>query len=827
MGGVVTYTDVVSTGNLLLVRGYDENGRRYQERIKYKPFLFKSIDGHSHSEYTTIRGEPVERMDFDSMPQARNYVKHNAAMFQIYGMTNFVYPYIWESCGDKTKNPEHIKTCFIDIEVGSNSGFPQPEDALHPVTSICMGIGGKHFIFGCGNYTPHKDSITYVKCDTERQLLSRFLYTWAKLDFDIIVGWNSEAFDIPYLVNRIKRIFGERGIARLSPWGMVTPRVVQAAHGKEFQTYDIAGIASIDYLALYKKFSFIPQESYRLDNVANVDLGEAKLDYSEYTSLRELYEQNFQRFAEYNFTDVELIEKLDGRHNLLSLMIMLAFDAGVNFGDTLGSVRLWDVLTHNYLMDKKIVIDPMREHQKSEQYAGAYVKEPIIGYHEHVVSYDVTSLYPSLIIQYNISPECYVGNIDNFPNVDNLLEQGFPIDRVEQARVDNYTITANGCLWDKHKAGVFPTLVKSKMTLRASLKKQMLAARKKYEKTKDPIFSAEANRLKILQHVIKIQINSLYGCLGNPYFRWYRIHSATAITLTGQYCIRRIENEMNARLRKISGNPTKDYVISLDTDSNYLGLHEFYTDDESFDTFLTKVVDDQCTKTFGKIFVDTNGIEQSISMKQECIALCGIWTAKKHYVMLVSREEGVSYDPPKLKITGLEAIKTIIQKPIRDKLKKAYQIILTGTENSLHEFIKGFKQEFRDMSFSAIAFPRGCNNLSEYACARRVYKKGTPGHTKAALFYNHHIVKLGLTDKYEMIKDGDKIKFAYLSTPNYLGAECIAIPTNGQIPPEFKVDEFLSYDTMFEKCVLAPLTPLANARAWSLTPRSTLDAFFS
>lgn len=822
-----TYTDVTTCGNDLLVRGYDEAGRRYQERVKYRPFLF-TIGGEDGTQYKTIRGESVERIDFPTMASARNYVKHNGLMLPIYGMTNFAYPYIWETFGKITKIPEHIRTAFLDIEVGSDSGFPHPETALHPITSVCIGIRGKYYILGCGNYTPHKETITYIKCDTERQLLSRFVRLWSKLDFDIIVGWNSELFDIPYLVNRIARVWGPALVAKLSPWGLVKERMIPALHGGgEKTTYEIVGIASIDYLALYKKFSFIPQESYKLDNVAHVDLGEKKLDYGEYSSLHALYEQNFQRFAEYNFTDVELIEKLDRRHNLIDLMIMLAFDAGVNFSDTIGSIRLWDVLVHNYLLDQNIVIDPIRENSKSEQYAGAYVKEPITGYHEHIVSYDVTSLYPSLIVQYNISPECYVGAIDGFPSVDSLLAKGFPKVNIDRAREDNYALTANGCLWDRRRVGVFPSLVKSKMALRASLKRQMFDAKKKYEETKEPEFFAIANRLKILQHVIKIQINSLYGCLGNPYFRWYRIHSATAITLTGQYCIRRIENEMNARLRSVSGNATKDYVIGVDTDSNYLVLSEFYRDPTTFDEFLTSVVDDQCAKTFQQIYLDTNGVEQAISMKQECIAECGIWTAKKHYVMLVTREEGVTYIPPKLKITGLEAIKTIIQKPIRDKLKEAYHIILTGDEKKLQSFVAGFRQQFFKMSFSDIAFPRGCNNLTGYADHHRVYIKGSPGHTKAALFYNHHLQRLGLDSKYELIKDGDKIKFAYLTTPNFLGAECIAIPANGAMPAEFKVDGFLSYDKMFEKCVIDPLAPLAGARGWSLTPIATLNDFFA
>lgn len=834
------YTDVQRHKNKLLVRGYD-TGVRFQEEVHYKPYLF--VEGGAYEaadDYQTVLGQSVTRVDFKSMWEANDFYKmRRNAGINVYGLTNFVYPYINDAFpGQLEVGMERIRIGTLDIEVGSEKGFPNQNDATEPVTAITVHFKDTFITLACGEFETDRKDIAYIQCDSEYLLLRKFVRIWEEMDLDVVTGWNIEFFDIPYLVNRIRKVLGQTWADRLSPWGIVKEREVEM--GKSQKTYDLYGIGVLDYLRVYKKFSYIPQESYRLDNVANVDLGTGKIDYSEYASLHTLYRENHQKFIEYNIRDVELVLGLEKKHALLALCILLTFDSKINFGDVFTPMRVWDVIIHNYLIDRNQVVDPSpwERAESDEQYEGAYVKDPQVGMHEVVVSDDVTSLYPSLIVQHNISPETYAGQLDDhgfsisreqlYKHL--MARREMPGDLLHYVEEKNLTLCANGSLWKKDRRGTFPELVKKIMDGRKVYKKQMLEAKARFEKTKDIKDEYEAQRFKVLQHVRKIQINSLYGCLGTKYFRWYRLEAAEAITITGQFAIQWMEADVNKLLRSHTGTQ-EDFVIAMDTDSIYLRLASLFEKKSTFvemipeveafcDTHIEPMFDSSALELMNMLM----GMEQAVFMKRECIADKAIWTGKKHYVLNVFVDEGVVYKEPKLKLVGIEAIRTSTPAICRDMIKESLNLIMRGTQDELLEKVREYRKRYFEARFEEMALNSTANNLARYYDPISVYKSKTPVHVKGALFYNRAIASMRLDQKYPFIKEGEKIKYAYLKEPNILETKVVSVP--GAMPEEFRLETYIDREKMFEVTYLNPMSKLAHAAGWVLEKITTLDELF-
>ena len=411
------YTNFIRNGNFIYVRGY-KNGKRFVDKIEYNPTLY--LPSQKPTDYRTLDGKYVSPVLQGSMRDAGDFIRQyeDVDNFKFYGSTNYAYVYVNEAYPGKIDyDPSLIRVANIDIEVGSENGFPEPATAVEPITAITIMINNHFHVFGCGEFDNDRDDVTYIKCNDERHLIGQFLDAWKEHDPDVITGWNTKYFDIPYLYNRIHRLFDEKTAKRLSPIGLIEQREINGDG-----IVDLHGLANLDYLDLYRKFTYTQQESYRLDHIAYVELGEKKLDYSEYETLHLLYKNNYQKFIEYNIKDVELVSKLEDKMKLIEMAFALAYDAKVNYPDVFTQVRMWDSLTHNYLMEKNIVVPQKTKNTKDEQYAGAYVKDPIVGMHEWVASFDLNSLYPHLMMQYNISPETIVENKYQQISVDELLE---------------------------------------------------------------------------------------------------------------------------------------------------------------------------------------------------------------------------------------------------------------------------------------------------------------------------------------------------------------------------------------------------------------------
>ena len=828
------YTNVLQWGNQLFCRAVI-NGERQNFKIKYRPTLYSPVPG-KETGYKTLDGVSVLPTEFDSIKEAKEWVdSHKSQPELVYGNTQFSYNYIADTYKGRIDwDLDNILMVTIDIEVQCENGFPSPTEAEEEMLSITIKNhqNKKIVVFGIGKFETDRDDVTYVECESEIHLFKEFLIFWENHQPDIITGWNTEFFDIPYLCNRIIKLFGEDELKRLSPWGSVQEREVFKM-GRKHQTYNIQGVAALDYFDLYRKFTYSAQESYRLDHIAFVELGERKAG-NPYDTFSEWYQKDYQSFIEYNIQDVEIVDKLEDKMKLIELCLTMAYDAKVNFIDVLGSVRYWDVLIYNYLRDKNIVIPQKKNTAKADQFEGAYVKDPQVGMHKWVMSFDLNSLYPHLIMQYNISPETLVPNCNKVEGlVDKILD--------EKVRNDTeYSMTPNGAFFRKDKRGFLPEIMESMYNDRVKYKKLMLQAQQEYEDTKDEKLLKDISRYNNIQMAKKISLNSAYGAIGNNWFRYFDLLVATAITTSGQLSIRWIEKALNMYLNKIIGTEKEDYVIASDTDSVYISfdtlVHKSFKDTnpstESIVNFLDKIATNKIEPFIDRSYkslADTVGAyQQKMIMAREVIADKGIWTAKKRYILNVYDSEGVRYSEPKLKIMGIEAVKSSTPAPCREKIKEALKIIINGDEKMLNTFIQEFRKEFMTLPPEDIAFPRSCNGIEKFTGESSLFGKGAPMHVKGAILYNHMIRKNKLSGKYPYIQEGDKVKFVNLKQPNIYQSSSFSFITS--FPKELDIKERIDYDVQFTKAFVEPIRFITEKINWliddSYGTQGSLEDFF-
>ena len=831
------YTHAFRHGKVIKYTGY-ENGDKVSYTIPFRPSLY--VTTKKEAKWHALDGTPVEPIHFGSMSEATEFMKQykDVPNFDIYGNTNYVAQYINEEFpGNIEWDRSLINVTSLDIECKFGEGFPDPAIADQEVTAITTknNIDDIYYTFGCGDYDKEKSimqthEVRYIKCGNERELLHKFLYHIAKTSPDVLTGWNIEFFDIPYLVNRIAKINGGNKEKMLSPWRMIDKREVQQPFSTNTRVkYDIKGITCLDYLAIFKKFAFTygPQESYKLDNIANVVLGEKKLDFGEASDLNELYDNDYQKFIDYNIKDVELIDRMEDKLGLITLCLTMAYKGGVNYDSVLGTVAIWDSLIYRDLHSRNITI-PQNEESTKGAYPGGYVKEPQVGMHDWVCSFDLNSLYPSIIMQYNMSPETILLDDELGVNVESVLDG-----KVKNTH-PNTALAVNGTRFDTTKPGVLPQIIQEIYNERVQHKQKQLKAEQELEliANKSEQYSLE-KRIAIAKNqqlALKILLNSLYGAMGNKWFRYFDMRIAEGITLTGQATIKWAEQHLNNYLNETL-ETDKDYVVAIDTDSVYVCLDEFVKryNPKNPINFLDKLcstaLEDALTKCYDELYNTLGGIENKMVMGREVIADRGIWTAKKRYILNVHDNEGVRYTNPHLKIMGIEAIKSSTPAICRQALKDMFKRIIETDEETVQSDIQNFKNVFSKASAEEVSFPRSVQNIRKWIDKETIYKKGTPIHVRGALMHNHLIDDKKLQKKVEKIHGGDKVKFTYLRQPNPSKENVIAFID--YLPRQFKLEDHIDYNLQFEKTFLSAIEPVLTAVGWKSERSITLESFFN
>lgn len=829
------YTSVERTGTDILYVGY-EDGRRVVERIKYKPTLF--VPTRNPSKYRTLDGVVVEEYHPGSMLDCRDFIRENSASnYSIYGNRDYVAQFISDRFPDGcTADMSVMNITFLDIEVQSDQGFPEPSVANQPVTAITIknNLDDTFYTWGIGAFEKEisivqDKNIEYYRCSDEYTLLKSFLAHWRKNIPDIISGWNSEEFDMPYLINRVAKILGDEQTKKFSLFNR-KPELDR----REGKTYNIVGTTQLDFMALFKKFgwnTYGNQESYKLDNIANVVLGEKKLDYSEYSSLAALYRENHQKFIDYNIRDTQLVERMEETAGFISIALTLAHKANVVYVTAFGSVKIWDTYIYNVLRKQNIVVSEPDVVSGDRRIEGAYVKEPQTGMHDWVCSFDLNSLYPHLIMQYNMSPETIVDGVLHGVNVETLLEKR------EMKIPENCCVSSTGQLFRNDVIGIFPKIVEREYEQRTLMKKKALEAKQKLEKIDKSnlreryLVSQEVSLYDNQQMAIKIMMNSLYGAMSNQYFRYYDIRMAEAITISGQYTIRWAEKKINEYLNKVLKTNQKDYVLAIDTDSLYVCLDELVKqtmpnekDTQKICDFIDKVASKKLEPLLENAYKElreyVHAPAQKMVMKREIIASRVIFTGKKRYIANVLNNEGVQYAKPKLKVTGIESVRSSTPQVCRKLIEKTLKIIMNEDEYTVQKFIETARKEFKKLSVEDVSFPRGVSNLwKNYGDGI-----GVPIHLTGSRRYNQMIKEMHLNNKYELIQNGDKIKFVYLKKPNPAKQHVIAFLT--MLPQEFDLHRFIDYDKQFEKSYLDPMTLILDSIGWKAEKINSLEDFF-
>jgi len=827
------YKNVFLEKNYLLTKEYKNNKDVYT-KVKYEPSIF--MEDNEGFYYEPITKHKLKKHTFTSIYDYYAYVKkyQDISNYKLYGNKDFRSCWLADNYAETKFDVEKIKPCLniinIDIEVVSQDGFPKPEDALAPLCLITLGnlYKGDDEKFITLGLRPIQDKsieedTTYIFCKDEKELLKKFIEVWQSLNVDIVTGWNVGDFDITYLINRMKRVFKFSTAYKnlwlgLSSWGVIKEHTKsQYVFGTKQITkyYTIAGVTIFDYLSIYKKYIFKNRPSYSLDSISQIELGEGKIEYSnDYLSLNNLYEENYDLYVKYNIQDVALVNKLDKKLKFMDMVLHLIYDAVMPYDNVLLPTKMWEQIIFKYYKKHKLVMlyNTYTNNEDSE-YIGAYVKEVIPNKYLWIMAFDIDSLYPNIIVQQNISFETYCpqeySKIINPNDIENESEEEIKT-RNEYLKEKNVTFTLNSVEYTKETCGILPTLIKEIYKERQRCKRLSKDNNKKYIDTKLEKYKIRADYYSSYQHIKKIQLNSLYGALGCIWFKFFNIKLAESVTSTGQYIIKSIENSVNNYIKTILNKEKEDYIVAMDTDSIYVRFDEFIEKlklkgKEKIINFLDKKVSPEIQKIIvqdaKKIAIKLNSYENRIVMKREVIADKGIFLAKKRYILSIVDDEGIR--EKKLKMVGISAISSWIPPFCKERIINVIKEYFLSEEDNidnikidLKKYIKETKTIFKKLPHNEISRAKSINHLKKYSDKNTIYRKGSGFHIKGALFYNHLIDYYKIENKYDKIKEGDKIKMVYLK-PNIWNMNVIAF--HSKIPKEFELINYIDYDTEFEK----------------------------
>lgn len=834
------YTFAQQYGNHILYRGI-ENGISVIEKVPFKPTLYIPGKNAKSGWKSLYDSTPLDPVEFGDIKEAKAFIEtyKDVEGISVHGFQKFQYQFINQTFpNDIQYDLSKLNILTYDLEVinpEGESAFPDVRTADTPIVTCAFhsSIDNKTMVYGVKAYTRQPDdNFEYVLFDNEKEMLKGIVLLFQTSKPHVITGWNTETFDTPYLINRIMRILDESWVKKLSPFGIVNENLT-TVNDKEIQTYNIFGVVELDYLLLYKKYgTYSAKESYTLGFIAQEELGETKVELPG-ISFYENYTKFHTEFIRYNSVDVDLVQKMEKKMRLIELAFAIAYMYHSNIVDVFKTVLPWEVFIFNHLAKDKIAVPPKRHGVKAE-FEGAWVKDPLVGLHGWTMSWDFSSLYPSIIRQWNISPETFVSSEIN-TTVDDWIQDN----KVSKAAVNlaiqkDCAVAANGTMYKKDYQGFLPALMEYCMIGRKVAKTEMLKLENEYQITKNEELLSRISELHNKQMALKISANSVYGAVGNSGFHYYDSRQAEAITLSGQYSDINLANKINAKLNKILKTNNVDYIISGDTDSVYANVQPIVdlfaptkTIDQIvafLDRFGKEVIQPVINESVNEIFDKMNCFDKVMDSKREAIASKVLYRAKKNYAMYVHNSEGVSYDPPKLKVLGIEIVRSNTPQWCRKNLKKSLLMIFESNEKELQKKFLELEKEFKTLPAHDIGRPSGVSDISKHFDGIKIKdSKSVPMHVRAAINYNIACAPLS---NLEQIVNGGKIKYVYLKMPNPIKQNVIGFPSHSKLPAELKLDKYIDYNTQFEKTFENPLKSLTDVAKWSLRDESDLTSFF-
>lgn len=909
----LVYSDIYRRGNRLMVRAIDQDtGERVKQSVDYEPFIYTETKAVSKAVARGLRDEYLERMDFSTIGEFIDFQERykDTDGFKLFGCRDPIFQYTASAYpGDIEYKYKYIRGNIIDIEVESgnlifdDSGkaidikagpFPKPEDADYPVTAVTI-YDTKNSVFitlGLEVFQGHymgtfkhdashpkigKCKVLYKGFDDEKKLLIAMVELFAKMEPDFISGWNSNTFDNVYIINRVKKLLGDEWAKRISPWNYIHQRTYTGSFGKEEVTYDIYGVAQLDFKELVEKHGYIELANKKLNTAAEHYLGEGKLDYDDAKTLPKLYFLDYPKYITYNIQDVNLIVKMEAKLKFFELVYTLMYMCHCNAKDTLATVSPWSARTYEKLHNRGQEPELKGVYQGETEFIGGFVQEPVPGLRKWGVSIDAQSLYPHNIMQFNLGSETIltdreaynvrmmlVKELDEEPptpyirHLKECIRNGALINdfyweeiyEFKTLKKLNLIMAPNCTFYKRDRVSVFAEACDETYNGRKIVKGKMLAKEQElvnlkqtsdYTQAQVEELEAAIASLNNLQQGLKILMNSLFGAIGNKWFReYFDVRVAEAITTIGQNGIQYMARKVNEYLREKMGLDPKDknmtFTFYSDTDSIYMTLEplvnrQFTADEQQNVEAVIDWMDDMFKKDVGPLLIKwaeelaqaLNCPQNKLIFKREALFTAGIWTAKKRYALMVLDNEGVRYAKPKLKFTGLEAKKSDCPAFCRQWLKECYEIALTKNEDAIHERVKVVKGEYMQKPIHQIAAPKSVNDIEKWLVPNTfMVNKGTPAQVKAAVNYNRMVHDL----KYEgkPIVSGDKLLYVPLKKGAPYGMEIMGFPEF--LPEEFDMHRWVDKNESFNKFFIAPLTNFLKAINWAHEPRASCMDFF-
>ena len=840
----VSYSPQDQTINLYT---WDENGKRIVIPSTYEPYIY--LETNNAPDAMSLFNTKLKKKRFRNQYDRSRYLKDNKVtrVFENFGVyQQFLIDTYWQDNEKPEFTKNALKVYFIDIETYSPDAFPNPQDPNDTINIITIydTLTKKFHSWGLKPYIAKSADVNYIACKTEEELLRKFVEFFSKDYCDILSGWNSEFFDVPYVINRVRKILGEDYMKRLSPVGSLRSRTFMGKYGKEQVKWYIEGLSCVDYLDVYKRFCQTLRESYKLDAIGEIELQERKVDYGD-QNLTDLADDNWETFVDYNIQDVNLLVRLEQKLQYIQLLRMIAYAGLTTFEGALGSLSVITGLCsiRARLKDKRIptFIKDVKEGSKN---AGAYVADPQKGFQEHIVSLDANSLYPNTMITLNLSPETKVGKIiektEKEITIKHVNGQTFTLSHDKFAafvKQEEIAISRAKILFSQKEKGIIPDTIDYYYNKRVEVKKLLTKAKKKLITLKENTqeyndLQVEVDRLNIRQHTIKILMNTVYGYFGNKHSPLGDDELAESITLTGQAVIKESNRILTEYIKSNTGL-TDEYleenspIIYNDTDSSYISIKHL-VDAKKIPVF------DKEGNVAPEYYKAVEDIEEHLNMeiikwgksalgskdcrlvfKREAIADVGLFLAKKRYVLHTLDVEGIP--GKKFKYTGVEVVRTTMPAPIKPYVKKIIEtMLLTKDYAATNKIFNETYEIFKSLPLEDIAFVMGVKGYEKYAnhCNGFETVKRMPKHVKAAYYHNILLDRFGIERKYEKMASGDKVRFFEVKKPNSFGLSVIGYKY--YYPKEFQSVFEIDYEKMFEKIIYSVIERFYEAVNWTV-----------